>query len=269
MSESGPARGDALEDIAYLARSENRVRILEVLTTGAFPRRDLEAETGVSRTTLGRILGELEDRGWAERTTDGEYVATPRGEHVIAEFTPVVAAMATIRHLGSAVSQLPAEELSIGLEHFGDATVRRPAANDPLGLVRRLVTLLDGAATFRTLTFLAPPVPVGEAMYEGIQDGDLTATHVLAGGLVEHLQANPDGPPPWAAYLDAGARVYRYEGHIPCNTFIVDDTVILKTDHPAGTEYVESENDTVREWAEELIATYRDDAEQVTVEYFA
>lgn len=47
------------------------------------------------------------------------------------------------------------------------------------------------------------------------------------------------------------------------------ESVVITTDRPAGPEFIESENDTVREWAEGLIATYRDDAEQVTVEDFA
>ncbi len=262
MDESSALSGDALEDIAYLARSENRVRVLEVLTTQALQRRNLEAETGVSRTTLGRILGEFEDRGWAERTTDGEYTATPRGKHVIAEFTPVVEAMETIRHLGESVAQLPSDDLTIGLEHFRDATVSRPEPNAPLGVVRRLVSLLEDAGRFRSFTYLAPPVPVGEAMYEGIRTDRLTAEHVLAGGLIEYLQNNPDGPPPWEAYIDAGARVYRYQGHIPCNLFVIDETVIITNDHPTN-EYIETANDTVGEWAADLIDTYRDDADRV------
>lgn len=269
MGGASAASGDALEAIAYLSRSENRVRILEALASGALPRRELEAETGVSRTTLGRILGEFEERGWAERTADGEYVATPLGEHVIATFRPVVEEMAAIQHLGEAVAQLPTEELTIGLEHFDDATVRRPEPNDPLGLVRRLVTLLEDASSFRSFTFIAPPVPVGEAMDDGVRSGQLTAEHVLAGGLVEYLQANPDGPPRWQAYLEAGARVYRYDDHIPCNLFVVDDTVLVMNDSAAGKEFLESDDGTVREWAVGLIASYREDAERVTADSFA
>lgn len=269
MDLTSAPRGDALEAIAYLSRSENRVRILDELASGSLPRRELETETGVSRTTLGRILGEFEEREWAERTADGEYAATPRGRHVITAFRPVVEEVAAIQHLGESVAQLPTEELSIGLEHFEDAVVRRPEPNDPLGLVRRLVTLLEEASSFRSFTFLAPPVPVGEAMADGVESGQLTAEHVLAGGLVEYIQSNPDGPPPWQAYLEAGARVYRYDDHIPCNMFVIDDTVIVLNDKATGNEFLESDDGTVREWAVELIGAYREDAERVAADSFA
>lgn len=269
MTETGSISSGALEDIAYLSRSENRVRILHALTTNAYPRRELEEVTETSRTTLGRILSELEERGWAERTVDGTYVATPRGEHLIAEFTPLVRSMETIRALGDAVAQIPTDELSIGLHHFSDATVIRTAPNEPLEPARPLAHLLRDATTFETLTFLAPPLAVGNAMYDGVQDGRLTVKHVFAGGLVEYLRDQPDGPPPWHDYLQSGAEIYRYDGHIPCNLFIVDDRILLLNDRPDGKTFVESENETVHEWAKELIETYRNDAERVDAEMFA
>lgn len=269
MTESSVSAGDALEDIAYLSRSENRVQILEALATGAYARRDLAEETETSRTTLGRILGEFEERGWAERTTDGTYAATRRGEHVAAEFRPLATALETIRGLGEAVACLPAEELSIGLHHFSDATVRRPSPNEPLEPGRYLVELLADASTMYTLTFVAPPSPVGKAMADGVSSGRLTAEHVLAGGLVEHLRDQPEGPPPWREYVEAGANVYRYEGHIPCNLFVVDERVLVFSDRPDVPQAIESDDDAVRAWALDLVEGYRDDAERVEAEAFA
>lgn len=269
MTESSASAGDALEDIAYLSRSANRVRILEALATRAYPRRDLEEATGTSRTTLGRILTEFEERGWAERTADGTYAATPRGKHVAAEFRPLATAFETIRSLGEAVACLPVEELSIGLHHFSDATVRRPSPNEPLEPGRHLAELLEDASTMYTLTFVAPPAPVGQAMADGVRSGRLTVEHVLAGGLVEHLRDRPEGPPQWREYLEAGANVYRYEGHIPCNLFVVDERVLVFSDRPEATEAIESDDETVRAWAVDLVEGYGDDAERVEAESFA
>lgn len=53
---------EALEDIAYLLRSPNRVRILDALTRDPYSRRELGEQTGTSRTTLDRIVNELEER---------------------------------------------------------------------------------------------------------------------------------------------------------------------------------------------------------------
>lgn len=269
MTEFSAISSNALEDIAFLSRSENRVRILEALTTKAYSRRELGEVTETSRTTLGRILSELEERGWAERTVDGDYVATPQGKHVTAEFTPLIRSMETIQSLGDAVAQIPTDELSIGLHYFSDATVNRPDPNEPLEPGRPLATLLRDATIFETLTFLAPPLAVGDAMHDGVQAGRLTAKHVFAGGLVEYLRDQPEGPPLWYDYLQAGAQVYHYDGHIPCNLFVVDERIFLLNDQPEGNVIIESENETVREWAKDMIETYREDAEQVDAEMFA
>lgn len=269
MTDSDAIPDAALKDVAYLSRSPNRVRILEALTREAYPRRELGEVTDTSRTTLGRILSEFEERGWAERTADGTYAATDRGDHVAAAFRPLIASMDAIRTLGDAIGCLPADELSIGLHHFADATARRPNPNEPIGPVRRLVDLLAEAATFRTLTFIAPPTAVGEAMQAGVQSGRLSGEHVLAGGLVDYLREQPDGPPAWQSYLEAGATVYRYHGHVPCNLFVLDEHVLLMRDQPAAGHVVESVNETVRAWANGLIDDYRAEAERMDAESLA
>lgn len=271
MTDGAEAPEGALEDIAYLARSENRVRILRTLSQSAYPRRDLEEVTGTSRTTLGRILGEFEDRGWAERTVDGTYTATPRGEHVVAEFDPLLGAMETMHNLGEAVGWLPTDELSVGLRHFSDATVRRPAPNEPAETSRYMADLIADASRFRTLTFIAPPVLVGEAMSDGVRAGRLAAEHVLAGGLVPYLRDHPEGPPPWRSYLEAGACVYDYDGHVPCNLFVIDETALVGNTGDGGTDptaLIESRNPAVRTWAHELIDGYCQDATEVDAESF-
>lgn len=270
MDEGDAVPADALEDIAYLSRSENRVRLLETLASGPHSRRELGDVTGVSRTTLGRILGELEEHGWARRTTDGDYVATVTGEHVVEAFMPLVGAMQAVRDLGDAVAWLPADELSIGLQHFRDATVRRSQPHAPMEFMEYLAGLVRDATTFKVLTFLAPPSPVGEAMHAGVVEGRLTADHVLAGGLVEYLSTQSESPPHWREYVEAGARVYRYDGHIPCNVFIVDETVLVMNDRPEGSgAAIESRSETVREWAHDLIETHLEGAERVDAETFA
>jgi len=50
---------DAIEDVAYLVRSTNRVRILDALADDPRTRRALTEATGASRTTLDRIVNEF------------------------------------------------------------------------------------------------------------------------------------------------------------------------------------------------------------------
>jgi DNA-binding MarR family transcriptional regulator len=141
--------------------------VLDALARGAYTRRELDEFTEASRTTLDRIVNELEERGWAERTTDGDYVATPTGRRLVAETKPFVGSVAAIRQLGEAVAWLP-DDLSIGLHHFQDAGVRRPGGSDPIETGDYFVELLQETTTFRVLTNLAAPGPVGRALRDRV-----------------------------------------------------------------------------------------------------
>lgn len=260
----------AMDDIAYLGRSENRLRLLHAVTEEPATRSSLVERTEIASTTIGRILNELQGRNWVKRTSEGQYDATPTGRNVVRVFMPLVGAMDTIGQLGDAVGMLPMEEIPIGIQHFREATVVEPAPNAPYEIVELLAERISEATVFRVLTFLDPPPPVGEVMQEGVFEDRLTAEHVLAGGLVEYLRKRQKKPPRWRQYIEAGATVYRYEGHIPCNLFIVDETVLIMNDRPkGGGAAILSENETVRSALSDLFDSYRDSADLVTAEYFA
>jgi len=270
MYESSAVATGALEDVAYLSRSENRIRILDALASESYPRRELRDATGVSQTTLGRILRELEKRDWVRRGTDGRYESTPEGALVVAQFTSLVEALVVVRNLGEAATWIPLEELSIGLRDFADATVRRSEPHAPLQFVEYLADLVRNGSTFRVLTFLAPPAPVGEAMQAGATDGRLTMEAVLTDGLVTYLRDEANASPRWREFLEAGSRIYRYDGRLPCNLFVVDETVLVMSDRPEGrSAAIESENETIRAGFDELFERYRDESEPVTPAFFA
>lgn len=267
MSDQGDGNAEAgLADIAYLARSENRVRILETLVTGSHSPRDIEAATGISRSTLERILSELEKRGWAERATEGGYTATAAGEFAVAEFTPLVGSMAALRTLGDAAEWLPREELSVGLHHFSDATVRTPEPNSVTAPAEYMTKLLSEATEFACLVRIAPPLGFEIAMRDRAVDGRLTTEHVITADELDYLTDQPDRIRRWREYLEADVSVYCYDEEIPCNLFVIDGTVLIVDREPEVCAFIESENETVREWARDLIGTYRTKAERLSVD---
>lgn len=262
---------DALEDIAYLARSANRVRLLNALASGSYTRRDLDELTGIARTTIGRIVSEFEDRGWVERTADGEYTTTPMGTQVAAEFTPLVDAIAGVRKLGNLVAWLQAAEQAINLHHFSDATVRRPDATDPMAPTVCYTEGLREADEFHCLVAVAPPISVEKVMREEVVEGGLTVEHVISGSEFAYLHDHPERLPRWRDYIKAGANVYRYDGPVPCNLVILDETVYIAKSHGEyGEPYtlIESENDVVRSWAHEIIETHKGESEPLNAEEF-
>lgn len=260
---------DALADVAYLARSANRVVILDALSSGSYGRRDLTDRTGIAATTVGRILNEFQDRGWVERTGDGTYSATATGSLVVEEFAPLVDAMDTIRTLGEAATWIPTDELSVGIEQFADATVRRSPPNAPMSMVEYLADCFREASSARVMTFLAAPTPVVEVMTARVADGRLSVDVVLTGELVE-LVRDQEEPPDWTPLVDEGIDVYRYDDHVPCHLFLFDAKVLIMNDRPpGGGGFVVSEDETVLAAANEFFERYRDDAEPVEAGAFA
>ena len=87
-----------LEDIRFLADSENRFTALEVLAAGPRTRSELRDATGASKATISRLLGDFESRGWVSRN-GSRYALTPLGEYVASAFVDLYDRMATASDL--------------------------------------------------------------------------------------------------------------------------------------------------------------------------
>lgn len=199
---------EAVEDIAYLSVT----------------RQELAELTGTSRTTLDRIVNEFEDRGWAERTVDGTYIATPQGTHLQRQFQPFLESIMAIRRLGETLEWLPTEELTIGLEHFADAVVRRPAQDDPVETIDLMVEMVEKETEHRALTHLVPPAALSEGELDGVESGRLRPEGVLTSESIDLLRETPERRRRWASILEAEkGDLYRYDGNIPCNLWIIDE----------------------------------------------
>ncbi len=248
---------DALEDIAYLSRSANRVRILDVLIDGSYTRGELAELTEASRTTVDRIINELEDRGWVERRNDGTYVATARGDHLMVRFRPFIDAVEALNGLDEAITWLP-DDLSIGLEHFKDAIVRQPEGDDPVEAVEYMTDLVDRTTEFRFLAHLVPPEPFEVTMAERVASGEMRLEGVATTAVIQYIGGRPDRLERWGELLETGARVHRTDDSIPCNLWIFDDHVFIKKSGPGAIDDaysvpIISQNPTVRAWADDLI----------------
>lgn len=251
---------DAIEDVAYLSRSANRVRILDAVEGRPATRRELADRTETSRTTLDRIVTELEDRGWVERTTEGAYAVTPVGAVLLRQVRPFLRAVAAVDRLGEAVTWLPVDDLSIGLEHFADATVIRPE-HDVVEVVEYMSELIRESDRFRVLSGLTPPERLDRTLHEAVTEAGLAVTGVLTGQTLELIRGEPRRRERWQEMVEAGAEVSLYEGSIPCNLWIADETVLIKksAEEPIPESYgrpIVSDNEAVRSWAADLIACH-------------
>lgn len=287
MTPSQELPGEVLEDIAFLTRSENRMKVLLALTaeitasgrpSPSLPRRDLETMTDTPRTTLSRIISEFEDRGWIDRNNDAEYVATHRGQHLAIQMEPLLDSLETIHELGEDIAMFPVTELSCGpgdgvvsLQEFDDVTVHRPGARNPTLVNEYLAETLHSATTEHySFAFMAPPNEYVAAAQEVCPDLD-TFHGVYAGSLIDWYPSEMRSKVR-EDVLNEGGRVFRYDGHMPCQLFIIDDTVLIENSQvehiPIGT-FIETQNDTVREWALDLFERYRQESTELTVEDLA
>lgn len=262
---------EAIEDVAYLVRSTNRVRILDALADDPTTRRALTETTGTSRTTLDRIVNEFEDRGWARRLDDGRYAATTTGRELSATVGSALDAVTAIRRLGDAVDWLPRDELDVGLEHFRDARLRRPESRDPVETSRYFADLARDARSLTVLSEWVPPVVLAQTMHAQVVAGDLDAEFVVTNDVFERIVAEQSRLDRWHEMLSTNASSWLLDDAIPCNLFVFDDTVLVKASGPDARKEsygvpIESTNEVVREWALGLVDRYRQDATRVDPE---
>jgi predicted transcriptional regulator len=132
-----------LDDVAFLTRSPNRVAVLSALASGPQRRHELVEATGASRVTVGRILRDLDTRGWVAR--DGPtYETTTRGRLVAESLSSLRERLDAIDRLDPVLAHFPADRLGVPLEAFADAEVTVPDATAPNRHHRRIGTV--GAA---------------------------------------------------------------------------------------------------------------------------
>ena len=254
-----------------MTRSRNRVRILGAVAEEPATPGEVADLTGASRSTIQRILSELEDREWVRRTNEGSYVATAVGTHVVHEFVPFVKSMETIDDLGEAIATLPTDSLSIGIQQFTDATIVRPEPNDPNAPDAYFSTLIRDTAELSCVVDIAAPLAVENAIRDRVIDGVLRSEHVLTDRLFQYNCRSTERAQTWKVLTQNGADVYRYDGHISSNVFILDETVLLGETPPdgEGCVLIESDSEPVLAWAEEFVEAYKARADRLTGKEFA
>lgn len=255
---------EALEDIAFLSRSANRVLILDAITADSCSIRELRELTETSRSTLNRIISEFEDRDWIRRDPDGAYTATTQGTHVAVQFGPLLGSMRTIRELGDAVDVFPPTELTvwdtaevISLQEFDDVILHRPTRMEPDKLFDPWIDRMRASDTLQILSGAGPTEAGNAVVHEEIVSGGMETTAVCSAPLVD-LLLDPDrghsDPDDHVRRHEAEGRLYRYDGSVPCNISIFDDAVFVS--NQAIDTGIETENETIRAWAQAVFDRY-------------
>ena len=247
-----------LDDIEFLARSDHRVTALAALARRPQSRADLRAMTGVSQSTIGRILRAFEDRHWIRR--DGQYYeATKLGTFVAEGIRELIDRLETEQSLRDIWQWLPSETSGFTIEMIAEAVVTVAKADDPYRPVNRFRSLLRETDKFQFVGFdLALLEPCKDELCQRIIDGMQTEI-IDPPSVVNHIRSAY--PKQFAAALESGNLTLRIHDDLPpYGVGIFDDRVAITGYDPAsGTVKILIDTDApeAREWAESIYRAYR------------
>ncbi|WP_121741429.1 helix-turn-helix transcriptional regulator [Natronorubrum halophilum] len=254
----------ALEEIEFLALSANRVDVLRLLSEGGHTRNELAAETGASQATLGRILGDFQDRSWIGR--DGsEYAATATGRLVASGFTDLREIIETERRLRGIVDYLPADAMTFDLRRLATATITTPSQTRPNAPLSRLLELLEDADDVRTVSHAFNEQTL-TVVRERTADGEQTFDGVFSRSAIEALAEDTGLRNSLEALLETdGASVRVRDGGVPLAVMILDDVVylLLRDEQGVLRASIDTDDDAVRSWAQDTIEEYWEAAQSL------
>lgn len=264
---------DAFEAISFLTRSENRVAVLRTLGEGPYTERELVAETGVTDVTVGRVLEDFEDRGWATETGDG-YRRTRLGDVLAEDYARLRESMDLVCRLGPVRELLPTEEMPFDLRLLGEGLVSDPETFDALGAVDRWKQLVrQSDRVVGTAGSPTAKTAIAEPFHDAIVDSGVTFEAVVSTGYYETATADPDRRRLAREVVEAGAGLYLAEGVDDFTTELAafDDIATMTAYDDAGNlrAGIETPAGPVLEWILDTHERLREDARRLTPEDFA
>lgn len=253
----------ALDDVAFLANSENRVAVLRLLVEGPLSHDEIRERIGASRVTTARILREFEDRGWITRSGQ-ECTMTPTGEWVSAEFTRLVDEMEAERRLREPLQWMPSDLVTFDVQHLRDAELIVLDESDATAIIRRILEIRRSSDRIRGVTRVVAPVFI-ENDWESTVHGDTHLEQVITPDVLDAIRDHPTSAKQLREMLDeTDVHVSVYED-IPISVGIYDGAVGIDLTDEEGVVKagLVTENQTVREWAVDLFESCRDEARPV------
>lgn len=257
-------RDGPLDVIEFLARSPNRVRVLDALTDGPVGRYDLEDATGVARATLGRILEDFTARNWVVEA-DRAYETTPLGDYVSRSIEAALERFEPVPTLAEVAEWFPADGFGFDLGHLAGATVIRSTKHDALAPTTHIARRIRDADRVRLVTYAVLP-GVMEACWRGAVERGLELEGVLEARAVDGVGSDPQLVAQARELFETGrAEVYVYRGDVPCTFFVVDDVVLLCLSGGEGAPLavLETDAEAVLGWAEATLEALRSEGERL------
>lgn len=257
--------GEVLEEIDFVARSDNRFRVLkELYTEGSLHRDELRDRVDGSRTTIQRNLDLLIEKDWI-RNTNREYQLTSSGKLVAEGFTELADTMTAATQLRPFLKWVSMDEFTCDLRLLADAELLVAESGDPWAMINRHVRKL------RSMDhgwFLLPftGMHATETASERIIHHGARCELVVEPSVADTFKSNPN----YASLIEEASAtgrsdIFKYDGEIPFALGSIDGVVqiiVAEGDDPRAM--LETENEKVYEWAEGVYENYKHEAEKIT-----
>lgn len=254
-------RGEAIDDIAYLARSEHRVPTLVALADRSRSRSELCEQTGVSSSTIRRTLGTFEDYNWVYK--EGyKYRATQLGEAIASSMEDLIERVDIERKLRNVWHWLPDEVIEITFESNSDITLTVAEPDAPYRPIARFESLLRETNELR---FLRPEVALMEPCMDVLLqliDNEVSITLVDRPNCHEYF---------FSTYPERSSEmvkrsnftVLEHDELPPYGIGILDDCVTFscyKQDSGTVEALIDTDEPALCEWAESTYASFEAEA---------
>lgn len=248
---------DPLEEIEFLARSANRIEVLAALVEEPQTRQTLADRVGVSQPTLGRILQDLTERKWV--TYDGgQYRATGTGELVATGITDLRDRLATESELREIIEWFPSDAVDVELSHFADAQITTPTQTRPNAPIQRMLELLGQTEQALLLSHAFNEQKL-RLIRDRTVDGDLTTRGVFGETAIDAIAATAELRNLLADIVTSeSAEIRVVAEEIPVAVEVTDSRthLLLRNDEGIVRASLDTDDATVRSWAESLHEKY-------------
>ncbi|WP_458188699.1 helix-turn-helix transcriptional regulator [Haladaptatus sp. NG-WS-4] len=254
-----------LEDIRFLADSENRFTALEALAAGPQTRSELRSATEASKATISRLLGDFESRGWVAR--DGNrYALTPLGEYVSSSFVNLYDHMTTASDLRELLPWFPLEELDFGLdlEVLTGARITAATPDNPMAPVARVLDIERESTSTNTLADRLPE-PCIKARHEAVVGGTQTCELVTTPEVIESVMTSSYADKFEEIVAADRSTVFAYDGDVePGGIYDGTAYLIVADDRDVNVGVIESDDPDFVDRLSETFEEYREGAIRLT-----
>lgn len=229
-----------------------RRRVIEYLSEGAAPKRDIVAVTDSSRSTVDRAISELTSLGLVERA-DGGFRTTTPGRLSLDLATETTETMRTIEEASDVLSDLPLDA-SVSHRFLVGADIATGNSAAPCSGIDSAFDRLKRADRIRGFSVADNDPRWTRTLHERVTEGSMAADIALTRPMAEYVLDQYGG---WIdEYLAADAYEIRVCESLPFGLFLLDVDgrtvahLLIHDDRGSFVAQVENDRPDAVAWAE-------------------